>query len=820
MKKKLVVLTLLLILVVSYKQVYALTKGEAESMIEKAVQETAYAYYMRGEHIQYNTLKRSGGGGVKSMFTPEEATSQNMEYTVCSGFTTNVYYDMLKIALPPYTGNLLLYGKRYIDDGEGYKARPEVIMYANKDSNNNLIMKYKDSSGSIKTITRPTIANIYPLLKVGDVITYSGHTMLVYKLVKNSNNVTTDAIILESSFGRSNRYVYAKNMKVDNWTIGGVNKTISNLTHYLYYNEYTFDEIDEGRKEGSIDLKLLSKSYWNRINSAPYDEYTILRPLTATVDTNGNGIVILNYLSSNSDPSLVYDYKNHKVEFTDTAKDRIKFSKLYIEKTVDKHDDNAVDFGQNLTYTIKVKNNSASKYTEDLIIEEEISDLVTYKSYEVVSGSNVTFTNGTKKKWNIGKLASGAEAIIKYTVQVNKSNYGKIIESRGKVGNIPNTIVKNEINKSLSDSQKALLKAKYNDLKGTYTGRELIEEIYKQALGVTLNLSSLKIYNIDDDTASGYLFGADSDDCKGSKIEQMNCDLKLNNSHKFSSMILDKYWSGIQKYTSDSNVSTYVLRYWKGYDDDNRRADTIYKDTFQTGDILIYENHNDKDNKNNVTITKENGEYSYIYIEDVGFVGNNKGNNNSSITDDRNSYTYDYYTSNGLSVFANGNGSTTSALEFANYQALLGKDYYVILRPAQMSKLKTKSGYSIDYSNNVVYKLTSSNNISSINTLFEDNYLSLIVKNKQNSVVSDGKVYTGYKLFTKYGNNDETTYTLSVKGDTLGTGVNIDSAKNIARQVINKNTITDKGSLYAADYDGNGAVKMNDVIKIIKDVKN
>ena len=63
--------------------------------VHKALQEVAYNYYMRGKDIQYNSHK-------VHYFSPEEATSQNVNYLVCSGFTRNVYRELLNITIPTY----------------------------------------------------------------------------------------------------------------------------------------------------------------------------------------------------------------------------------------------------------------------------------------------------------------------------------------------------------------------------------------------------------------------------------------------------------------------------------------------------------------------------------------------------------------------------------------------------------------------------------------------------------------------------------------------------------------------------------------------
>jgi len=50
--------------------------------------------------------------------------------------------------------------------------------------------------------------------------------------------------------------------------------------------------------------------------------------------------------------------------------------------------------------------------------------------------------------------------------------------------------------------------------------------------------------------------------------------------------------------------------------------------------------------------------------------------------DDRNEFNASYYDKNGLKVYSDINETEEKVLEFANYQTLFGKDYYVILRPS------------------------------------------------------------------------------------------------------------------------------------------
>ena len=55
-------------------------------------------------------------------FSPEEATSQNVNYMVCSGFTRNVYRELLNITIPMYTTTLLSYSRENVGNPEVVRA--------------------------------------------------------------------------------------------------------------------------------------------------------------------------------------------------------------------------------------------------------------------------------------------------------------------------------------------------------------------------------------------------------------------------------------------------------------------------------------------------------------------------------------------------------------------------------------------------------------------------------------------------------------------------------------------------------------------------
>ena len=123
---------------------------------QKAIQEVAYAYYMRGANIQYNPHKF-----VYGVYSPEEATSQNLNYACCSHYEKNVYYDLFGIMIPASVEDKLKYGKDNL-------GKPEVIAYGKRNNENNVIMNFYDENTSNNYITKtnPTLEEIIPYLKI------------------------------------------------------------------------------------------------------------------------------------------------------------------------------------------------------------------------------------------------------------------------------------------------------------------------------------------------------------------------------------------------------------------------------------------------------------------------------------------------------------------------------------------------------------------------------------------------------------------------------------------------------------------------------
>ena len=625
--------------------------------VRTAIQEIAYSYYIRGKNIQYDIYK-------KGLFNPEEATEQNINYLVCSGFTRNIYRQLLNITIPDF--ELLKYSKENI-------GKPEVVLYSNINADKKMEMKiYSDKEKSkYKTIINPSLEDVIPLVQIGDILTYTGHTFLIYDIMTDGNDKVIDAIIIESTPSGS-EFV---NIKVSPKVTLPNGKTIGSAVYLLLQNAK--NKIFKNIQEGTVRFGKLSEyKNWININNTKLrkEEYSILR----FVHQDSEGNAVLKYTAVDLKEPNQY-LNNQKIVLSNINLDRIKFSHLFIQKTVNAHNNNIVQFGDILNYTIVIKNMGSKMYDNNLIVTEFLSEYVTFLDHhenEVV----LSFNNYLKKlTWNIGRLKKDQEFIINYTVKITSGKPRDMIISTGKVGNIPSSVVRNIIGVNLNENQMNLIKTSYERLKTKYNGKKLINEVYKEALNYNMNFDEFNITQLIINT--------------NEKLIEPST-IFLNKTNPFYNAVLNKYWSSmvISKNipTGDGNeINFNRLKQFRDYSDLERRQTFIYKNTLKTGDILIYKNSNDEINilENNKlvkkAITNEEGEYVFIYIEGKGFVGVNLGNDGIANTkDDRNEFNAKYYLDNNLELYLSAINPDDEKLEIYNLQTLFGKDYYAILRPS------------------------------------------------------------------------------------------------------------------------------------------
>ena len=705
------------------QEMYVNTKSNTYGLttFEKAFQEVAYAYYMRWPYLHYNVTKGYGDVNAES---PEEATSQDYNYLACGLFVMNVYKELLNIKFYQSTRQ---YAATY------FGKRPEVIGYWIKQDGK--LKWYDKDHDKDHPLENPTTGDIIPLLQIWDIIHHYGHEMLVYDLIYDDSGNVVDVYLIHANAGGGYR-TRSKNHGDDEiYNISG-NKVSIGIGHAPWANLY-YNNIDNrwlypwSRIEGTIKLQKFSEKGGNALlldgNINHYaSDYAILRFVT-----NSGGKDVLSF------DGTYRAYTWEKIDneeiwmdyYSDRVKSRLKYSKLFIEKTVDKRDNDMVEANQELTYTIKIQNNSDKAYDDDLIVKENINtNLVqnlgrySYKINWIETNEIQLSNNGNQLQWNIGILNSGDEVTIEYTVKVKTGHIGETIESTWMIDNIPSGTLKNKIWKNTNKWEE--LKQSYNNLSGSYTGKILINQIYEETYGINLGLDNLKI-QINTSGDVDWVIYFNNKWWTGSNWRD-NTYLYINKKNIFSWMVLNSYFNALYKrsiirsYNASGNeikVQIYALPSLSTRENDpDVRANTIYPTDFQTGDILIYINENDifYSIGENITVTGEDdnvlyswpstketyrtyedGEYAYIYI-DWKFIWVNLGNDLTGTRDDRNEFTLSYYTDNNLSLYATSKYSTSLTtwfgtrsmpdgwVDWLQYQTLFGKDAYVVLRPSLM----------------------------------------------------------------------------------------------------------------------------------------
>ena len=343
----------------------------------------------------------------------------------------------------------------------------------------------------------------------------------------------------------------------------------------------------------------------------------------------------------------------------------MKYSGIDIDKVVESKttgktiiNNSTVNFGDELIYKITISNKGTTNYSDTISLVENISDLVEFKEFVNKDGNTCELSNN-KVHCTIKQLNSGASTTVEYKVKVKTdvNNLEKKIISTGNVDtNLKTATITNLIKADKIDEEK--ITNAYNELKDstTLSGIDFVNEVYKRAdLGLEFNLDNFDITQLISNNMTDW------------------SPVRLNENSSYKKYILNDYYSSILNKTQGSNRYMY-LKEWginhklygetaKGVThqiDDIDRADTVYKNHFKTGDILIYKNDSDD-------FMKENGDYAFIFVN-----GNFYGINKLSDGTDKNIF----------DVNATIDTGNTDQSNFSYLTTLFGKDYYVILRPS------------------------------------------------------------------------------------------------------------------------------------------
>ena len=677
--KKFLIILILIISVnftVKLKSIANSTATTGSTTEQRAIQEVANAYYNKGKFAQYCYYRKS------FLYPPEQATNQNTIYSVCSDFTYSVYYQSFGIQLPEITNKIIAYAEKYYDK-DNIKTN-DIIEYWQKTKDDAGKTVYYDNKNNQKNIDLSTTegrANYAKQLlteydlQVGDIICYhtgsAGHALLVYDIIYDSDGNPIDAIIRESN----SQYEMKTTKITKGLSYGEIPNENTGITEGTFRELYLANtyQISSDKTRTSLLYNMRNTSY-----------FAILRPLLK--DENGEYTGKYYDTEFKSDASANTSYvctgrtlKDYQI--SEESLSRIEYSSIDIEKTVDVFNNSVVGLNDSLEYTIKIVNNSKETY-KDFNVVENISEYVEIKDANNGKVDNNTIT------WTISNLEPGKTKEIKYTVKVknNLNDIGKEIVSTGTVANIPSATLKNTISSNLNDAEKNKIKSQTENLLNskTYKGQELISNIYNKDLGIILELKDLDITDLIVTRAGTQYYP------EGNSLRPT---VYLNEKNKFYNLVVSNYWGAL--YTNTSNEV--YLKFWENTVPKERgrssRADNIYKENFQTGDVLVYKNTQTANE--NVTYETEDGIYYLIYISEsdkitvdgkemAGFIGIDEKGNLKNITN-----------------------------EFTDLRTLLGKDYYAVLRPSmayatereknitktKVTTLPTKTNYIQNYEN-------------------------------------------------------------------------------------------------------------------------
>ena len=420
-----------------YLMIFLLPNAVKATSVEKqteALLETAWAYYRQGEQVQYDSYR-------KNLYsTPEDATNQHYNYTVCSGFTFSSYYHTFGIRIPDTTTGLLEYAENNKNNSNivKYYLGTKAEIYSSSELGS-------DSSNAVNLAKKWV-----EFLKPGDIFVVTDHAMLVVSVDKINGN----ADILESAFpSGTGRYDYVNH--VDKFEVGGSirKKTLVELFNY-YYN-----------------------------TSSKIDKLAVIRVM--------------------NDSNIFLDENNQNVNYdlTDSAKGRVKNKLIDIEKVAiisnsNNSSNDYADIGDIITYTITIKNTNSTNSNisyNNLNVSEKI-DMDKVKFYDLGDGN---ITNDIIE-WHIDSIQPGSVWTKSYSVKVKSvpENLGKLIISTGNIDDIPTSKIETLINVKFTDEENNKITQAYTSLlNSSDIERNFINKIYINSLNLDLGITDLR--NID-----------------------------------------------------------------------------------------------------------------------------------------------------------------------------------------------------------------------------------------------------------------------------------------------------------------------------------
>ena len=591
--------------------------------IEDALVSVAWAYYMKGTKIQYdsNSLTKIGGhwGGI-CRFTrdasPEFGTSDTCIYSVCTGYPTKIYLEALGRSIweEKYSPNgvvtlwFWVAADNQPEDGfrDYYMTKKDPLTENDRDT---AIVRWADYeqyftdepdefpyAESLGTFDSTSFFDWY---KDGTLEYYKADGEDTYSYYLNGEKITP-------AQARDLLMDYITEQKDGEYVNVRPGDVIVEDGHAFFYigNGYAIDckgfkydiktGVDGIEESGALagPLRVLSITLERAVS-----DFIISRPLDYyTKDYDG-------------DPGNdIIKFNGEVVEITEATKSRMEYPAMEIDRTVDITPYGTAEKGGTLTYTVKVSNKSnESNYQIWMRVKNKEYSSVDYKDVviteripegtELVSATaGYTLANGVLS-WTVN-INAAQTAEISYTVRVTAEVGSVITSDGGTVAGIPSNSISNKVGcLKLTDEQKNMLIeisrsdiSKWSTVYGTDlafaegiynelgiklelpTVEELIENLFTPTL-ITKQISMTTYYN--DKNTPVVMFVP---------TEQVSAEYAT-----VRSMVLDRYYGGYRFFATD--LEKFQEQGMKDYDFHAELDKTILEfkfDYLEVGDVIVY----------------------------------------------------------------------------------------------------------------------------------------------------------------------------------------------------------------------------------------
>lgn len=427
MKKHLCILLILAMLV----PLMSVNAGATDkATIQKALTETALAYYYKETQVQYDSSTLTyqpksvaGANRISSGSSPEMAAADNTVYTVCSDYCSDVYYSVF--------GQWICNGPRACYTGSMVKIpanAPEVVV------------KFGGTDGM--TDRDAAVEKARKEIQPGDIIVYhsggGGHAMMY----------------IGDAMGDGKDYiVHSGGSKINTET--GVDR-IENLgadTFGIYRGSIRLNEADSY-------CFTKDSSYGGNLYNPKKISFCILRMWQA------------DYMPKNILPS---------------AMSRLKFPRIEIDRSADRTLYNTVTTGEEMSVTVTVTNNSGTDY-KALTVSEKAPVGAVITAGSANEGGTATAAGVS---WRVD-VPAGYEKKLTYRVKITAEKGETVFFPAGTVAEIPTRELSFRVGGApMSESDFAGM-LRFGRVPGVTTFQKtqlgFANEFYKKSLGKELNL--------------------------------------------------------------------------------------------------------------------------------------------------------------------------------------------------------------------------------------------------------------------------------------------------------------------------------------------